>query len=581
MRYIVEHSHPDPVGLLPDSWDLQFYARSSECDLKLEMAAKIAQIYQKHLNRPDDACREYARLITEFGTAQFKAPEAALALQASGKELPRLGRAALVWGGGDAAFAAWSELLGPQGFQVHRVAQVNLTAAQLAPYAMVILVRPGMIPYLPDEILAVRSYVACGGSLLLVVSPGWEPAQPGIVDSLLAPFGLSTDREMVERAESTRIVPHPITRGIARAMAKNPVNLKVPAAAALIQAGDRTVLAAMPYGHGRIVVASFAQWFLPNPDFPIAEYHQRIDHWTHELTREKLPLEVGEGLQLPLLKNVIAWLARPHRDGKPSATRSQLTDTQFAALKVQFGAAPFQTETDAMQRLIADSEAGSWKEESLWAAGEGSLQLVFLPIGRGDARMQWPLRNAPSPVPGPHYYERLVEQFPESPLRPYAQWRLAECHRCLAVLQERSDGSPVPTVAPAPAAIVSWYEKVRAPEGSHPWAWTQLRLGLLRFHAREFAAARAHFQAVADRMPNGPEKSLAVLDAAICALAEGHKGEANRYYQIAMSMPNIYWGNICVSPYAAWCPVTSSGTLLNTGTTHNIAGNALGVRTAK
>ena len=93
---------------------------------------------------------------------------------------------------------------------------------------MLILVRPGMIPYLPDEILAVRSYVACGGSLLVVVSPGWEPAQPGIVDSLLAPFGLSTDREMVERAESTRIVPHPITQGVTNAMAKNPVNLKVP-----------------------------------------------------------------------------------------------------------------------------------------------------------------------------------------------------------------------------------------------------------------------------------------------------------------------------------------------------------------
>jgi TolB-like protein len=575
LRYVAEQSQANPAGPLPDSWDQRYIARNSDLDQKIAMAAKIAEIYEKHLNRPDEASPEYARLITEFGVAQFKAPEAALALQACGKDLPRLGRAALVWGGGDAAVVAWSELLGPQGFQVHRAAQRNLTAAQLAPYAMLILVRPGMIPYLPDEILAVRSYVACGGSLLVVVSPGWEPAQPGIVDSLLAPFGLSTGREMVERAESTRIVPHPITHGVANAMAKNPVNLKVPAAAALIQAGDRTVLAAMPYGQGRIVVASLGQWFLPNPNMTVDQYHWDGRHWTSQLAREKLPLEAGDGLQLPLLKNVIAWLAEPHRDGKPSAPRSQIVDAQFAALKAQFGVAPFQTETDAMQRLIADSEPGSWTEESLWAAGEGSLQLVFRSSGASsDANMYWP-RNAPFPAPGPHYYERLVEQFPESPLRPYAQWRLAECHRCRAVMQEKSESSPAAEQAP----IISWYEKVQASQGSYPWAWTQLRLGMLRFRAGEFVAARPHFQAVADRMPNGPEKSLAVLNAAACALAIGDKAEARRYYQVALSMPNISWGYISVSPYATWCPLRVSRPSFDMGTTHEIAGNALRLNT--
>ena len=174
---------------------------------------------------------------------------------------------------------------------------------------------------------------------------------------------------------------------------------------------------------------------------------------------------------------MIAWLAEPHRDGNPSALRGQMIDAQFAALKVQFGVAPFQTETDAMQRLIADSEPGSWTEESLWAAGEGSIQLVFRSSGASsDASMYWP-RNAPFPAPGPHYYERLVEQFPGSPLRPYAQWRLAECHRCRAVMQEKSESSPVAEQAP----IISWYEKVQASPGSYPWAWTQLRLGMLRF----------------------------------------------------------------------------------------------------
>ena len=76
-------------------------------------------------------------------------------------------------------------------------------------------------------------------------------------------------------------------------------------------------------------------------------------------------------------------------------------------------------------------------------------------------------------------------------------------------------------------------------------------------------------------MPNGPEKSLAVLNAAACALAIGDKAEARRYYQVALSMPNILWGRISVSPYAMWCPLRVSRPSFDTGTTHGIAGNAM------
>ncbi len=167
-----------------------------------------------------------------------------------------------------------------------------------------------MLPYSPDDILALRSYVATGGSLLVIVSPGWDASQPGNQNSLLWLFGVQADQEMEIRAKCTRIVPHAITESITGIVADNAVHLRVPQGTGLIEAGDRTVLAAMPYRRGRVVVASLGQWFEPGlstaPDIP-------MERWS-QVGRSNLPIETGAQRQLPLLANVVRWLTEPRPD---------------------------------------------------------------------------------------------------------------------------------------------------------------------------------------------------------------------------------------------------------------------------
>ncbi len=111
---------------------------------------------------------------------------------------------------------------------------------------------------------------------------------------------------MVVRAHSTEITAHPITQALDKAMAKNAVNLEVPEKTALIRAGDRTVLAAIPYRQGRVVVSSFAQWFHPDPDYT-------------GMPHKDSPVERGDEWHFSLLRNVVSWLAEPGHDGQTSA----------------------------------------------------------------------------------------------------------------------------------------------------------------------------------------------------------------------------------------------------------------------
>ncbi len=94
-------------------------------------------------------------------------------------------------------------------------------------------------------------------------------------------------------------------------MAKSAVNLRVPAGTGLIQAGDRTVLAAMPYRRGRVVVASLGQWLQPGLSGPPDIVAER---W-RQVPKDNLPLETGSQRQLPLLANVVRWLTNRARRG--------------------------------------------------------------------------------------------------------------------------------------------------------------------------------------------------------------------------------------------------------------------------
>jgi tetratricopeptide (TPR) repeat protein len=113
---------------------------------------------------------------------------------------------------------ARSEIVGPMGLAVHSLRQDWISGGHLAPYQLLILVRSGTIPFAPGDVLAMRNYVATGGSLLVIVSPGWEHAQPGIHNPLLSFFDVRADHRMVVRAHSTQVKEHPITVGIEKAL---------------------------------------------------------------------------------------------------------------------------------------------------------------------------------------------------------------------------------------------------------------------------------------------------------------------------------------------------------------------------
>lgn len=554
-QYVLEHTRVEPYGAVPDSWDLTLLQRTSQLDQKIGMMARIGSIYHVRLKKSREAADEYNRLVEEFGVAHHKGVDAAMALHELGEDLPRPERAALVWGGGDEAHRVWTNALEPIGLKVHRVAQYEISAGHLAPYELVILVRTGNIPYTPADMLALRSYVATGGSLLVIVSSGWEHAQPGIHDPLLALFGMGAVGETAVRAHSTHIAEHPITKGVEKAMAKNAVHLKVGVGTALIQAGDRTLLAVRNYRHGRLAVASFGQWFLPDPEFPVSEFLGRVDHWTRQIPREKLSLEAGQRVHLPLLRNVLAWLIHPYHDPEVREKQELFTEARLVGLKVQLGTASARELTRAMEKLIAEVEPGTWKEEALWTAGESSLLLVYYPgRGSGNPKLGWGQHGDP-PVPAPHYYQRLVDEFPDTALRPYAQWRLAECERCKPLHEARTRYP----VAPNWASVIPAYQKVEAPTGSYVWAWTRLRLGAIHFRAGDFAKALEHFQPVADTLGHSPEKSMALINAATCHLAMKDKQEAGRYFRIALSEPDVYWAGSFLPPYSDWAPLKLDG----------------------
>ena len=220
------------------------------------------------------------------------------------------------------------------------------------------------------------------------------------------------------RANSTRIVPHPITTGAEQVMAKNAVHLTVPTETALIEAGDRTVLAAMPYRHGRVVIASFGERFQPEPGRP--GWRLAIDSTPGRTTAtapDKCPYEDGPGLDMPLLRNVVAWLDEPHASGKIGQARQPFVDAHRAGLLDQFRVKPCAQLAAAMDDLIASVPEGDWKEEALWVAGESCLQQFHLPRKTGSPFYGWVV-SEPRHVES-RYFQRLVEQFPE---QPAADW---------------------------------------------------------------------------------------------------------------------------------------------------------------
>jgi TolB-like protein len=561
MQQVIDHWDAYMCGPsvenMPAPWDLYRRRNDSPLDALIEARFRRAQYLYAHLKQPRKAVAAYQALIREHGVAHHRGLLAAADLRALGADLTFPHKAVLVVGGGGTAYRAWRNVLRPLGFTVHSAGQYYLSAANLAPYRLVVLARQGSLALEPSQVLAYRSYVATGGSLLVIDSPGWDDGVPGVYNPLLAFFGARADHDHTLWAESTHVAAHPITKGVARVAAKTAVGLHVPAEAALIRAGRRTVLAALPYRAGRVVVASFGQWFIPDTDWMGPDWWRRRtagERRTGQLSEEMCPVEHGDKLYQPLLRNVTAWLTAPRDDapsgsGLPAAFRA----AHLVSLQVQLRLRPREDLTGAMDKLVAAARGDPWREEALWAAGEAFNELQWFLLPNDTLYYQWFHPEGP-PEPAPRYYQKLVASFPGSPLLPMARWRLAECARfrrlnAAIVDTDRS----VPGRVPAPDAI-PLYQAVNAPKGSYPWAWTQSRLGLLYVHAGDYGRALACFSAVADAMDQGPEKVMALSDAAYCCEHLKRVEEAKRYYRTILTLPDIWW--VWWSNHGAWAPMS-------------------------
>jgi tetratricopeptide (TPR) repeat protein len=555
-QYLLDHPDPHSPEALP-VWEDVKHIHGNGVIRKIDALFKIATIYHEHLQQPQLAIQKFQQLVADFGVTHHRGVAVVQSLHQLGASFQFPQKSALIWGGGADALTAWRDVLEPRGYTCHRVGQYQISRAHLAPYDLVVLVRTGMLPYEPTDILALQSYVATGGSLLVVVSPGWEPAAVGIHNSLLSPFGIRADEESVTRAVSTKVKPHPITRGIRRVMAKNAVHLSVPEESALIQSGDKTVLAAMPYRMGRIVVCSFGQWF--QPEFERHALTKSNVHWrTSNLPLAQLPVEFGRGLQMPLLRNVVAWLDQPHGKGTKSSNQQMLESALRTSLLVQFQVQPRDELAAAMDRLVASVSGGVWKEEALWIAGEACLQLYYFPAGVTNA--SYGRKGGEPSEAEPRFYQELLERFPDSALEPYAQWRLADCRRRVYL---NSAASPSKM-----QSILDQYKQIDAPQGSTVWAWSRLRMASLLFRSGDYKSALGYYRDVSERMPHGPEKSIALLNLGVSQKALGEVAEARATFQQAKSAPDIFWWT--TSSYANWTPMDEDGNRI-ISTTHKIA----------
>lgn len=522
----------------PSSWDLKYIQPNGWVDKQVEGRYRIAKILHRDLEQAPAAIEAYQEAVRRHGAANFRGPDMIAGLTELQAKPLYDEKTALLWGGSSTALRSWDTVFKPKGFTVHAVRRNHLTAADLSPYKLVVLLRCGNMPLNPVDILALRSYVATGGSMLVVVSPAYEAAAPGIHNGLLAYFGASAGQEDIDPAASRVVADHPITRAIAAPTARHAVGLTVPAGTSLIESRDKTVLAAMNYRHGRVVISSFSQWFLPNPAIFGENWERRLErrhgHWTSELPVSKLPLEQLQGNNQKLLDNVVDWLAAPSPQ-EVANHRADFADGWLAAQQFEARAIPQDELAQRMELMIESAEPGTWQEEALWLAGESLMRKQYYAESHQLRTLDYGERLDGLLSPQPRYFKRLIDQFSGSPLRASAQWRLGDCEMQL-VFQRVRFGQP-----PQPERALALYEQVEAQAGSLVWAWKHLRIGMMHLVQDDFASALPHFRNVSEQMGPCPEKAIALLNLGHCYRALNRKQEAKQSYQAAMSLPNINW----------------------------------------
>ncbi|WP_010586207.1 tetratricopeptide repeat protein [Schlesneria paludicola] len=568
-RQLARSSQGAVLSNLPSTWDLSTDEPTSWIDRKIEAYYRAAKLLDESLERKDDAREAYRELVREVGLAHFAGPDALVAMNRL-KLTPEFpSKCALIWGGETSGVLSWQKRLEPLGFSVHTLRDLRVNPPQLTPYSLVVLNRAGDLPYTPRELLALRSYVAAGGSLLVIVSPGWAPSASGIHNPLLAFFGMECQAESVIEAISTRLAAHPIATGLTQVMARNAVHIRANDAATVVQAHDQVVLAATPYRFGRVVVASFGQWYLPDTSILPSDWKSLVTAG-RKANVHLTPVEFGDRLEVPLLSNVIRWLTQTqNRDAKFVAWRRSWAEAQLTAWRAQahvepasMRIVPWEEMRPALERVIKNAPDSMAKEESLWMAAEAFQQMGFYHFGESGAEPRPPLsypaygynplKKTPL-LPEAKYYQLLIQQFPQSPLRPYAEWRSAECLRRTRFVS----GAPqvISTVSDV-ETLVSEYEKIDAPARSYALAWKNLRLGAIGISTEDYQGAIPRFQHLVDSMSNGPEKTMAVLNLALCYEKLNNPTESRRFYESVLQMPDIHW-RPTADWFMLWVPLTT------------------------
>lgn len=556
-RYLQYYS-ADSDGV-PSRFDHWFMGPNAWIDHRLEARFRIGKILHYGLKQEQQAIDAYQTALQTDGTATFRGPEIIRGLYELAAEPEFAENAVLIWGGATNAGRSWRQILEPRGFKVHVVRRHYLTAADLGPYKLVILRRSGRKAMVPSDVLALRSYVATGGSLLAVVSPAHDTAVPGLYNPVLSFFDVQAGHDGTDRVDCTDLAEHPITQGVSAVTARHAVDLKTPAAAALVKSKDRTVLASLEYRAGRVVVASLGQWLLPEPGVLGRDWEEQLARQrgsSRTVSAPKMPVEPYRGSHKRLLENTIAWLTGSRdNDEEIERHRQAFARAWLASLQVEAQALPRESLVPVMNRLVKDASAGTWKEEALFVAGEPFLRQVYFPSKNylSNPAYGFPLATGRLD-PQPHYYSQLIEQFPNSPLRPFAQWRLADCEkRLIDNNREREAHNAAKRLSDD---LGKMYEQVEAEDGSLLWAWKHLRLGVYHYEREAWQLAVPHFRAISEQADPGMEKTLAVLNLASCYDRLGEHEKAKQVCEAASALPNISWW---LGAFEDWVPRTRRG----------------------
>lgn len=222
---------------------------------------------------------------------------------------------------------------------------------------------------------------------------------------------------------------------------------------------------AIPFRKGRVVVAAFAQWFIPDTDWLGPDWSNLRVRGTRtaQVHPMSMPIEHGKGLERPLLTNVVNWLAPPgERDAKgqdqggDAAARRRILAAHDVALRYELHILPRESLVEAMNGLVANAAGDPWTEEALWIAAQSINDGRFFHTDAPDILFGC-IKGEPPPVPDPSSYQKLADRFPTGALAPYARWWVAECLRRRNLVTSSQDQLTSMT------ELMALYEKVKAP----------------------------------------------------------------------------------------------------------------------